>query len=248
MLFGTRKFMLQNEAGEGGSGGGGAGDDKNKGGSGNPHAEGTGDSGKKDDKGEGQGSGNFDVSTLPKEAQDMIKSLRAENAKHRTDKNALSARMEKIEKGLKGFLGEESDEDKDPEVKLSKIQSEHEALSVRTAILELALEHGIGKEDLEFFEFKMSKKLSSLAEGEELSEDAFAEILGSIKGRAGNGGKAPANSSSGAGKKPDQGGSGDEVTLEQFSKMGMLEKSALYQTKPDLYNKLMADSKNSKLI
>lgn len=246
----VRKHILMNQAGEGdgGSGGGNPPPEKkpSTGGEGDK-GQGTGDAGKKGE-GEGQGSGNVDVSAFPKEAQDLIKSLRAENAKHRTDKNNLASRMEKIEKGLKGFLGEESEEDKDPEVKLSKIQSEHEALSVRTAILELALEHGIGKDDLEFFEFKMSKKLSSLDEGEELSEDAFSEILGSIKGRGNAGEKKPASSSAGAGKKPDQGGSNDEVTLEQFAKMGMLEKSELYRTKPDLYNKLMGESKTGKLI
>ena len=247
MLFG-KKFMIENEAGEGGSGGGSAGDDKNKGGSGNPPA---GDSGNAGDKGPGDdsASGKFDLSSLPKEAQDMIKSLRTENAKHRTEKNALSSRMEKLEKGFKTMFGE-GEAEEDAEKLLPKIQSEREALSVRNAMYELALEHGIGKDDFEFFEFKMSKKLNSLEEGEELTEDGLGEILASLpsRGSAKGTGKQPANSSAGAGGKPPQGGSGDEVTLEQFTKMGMLEKSALYTSKPDTYNKLMAESKQKKLL
>jgi len=201
----------------------------------------TNEDGNGDDKGSGnpndQGTKKFEVSGLPEEAQKMLKDLRAENAKHRTTNNNLTSKMEKFESGLKNMFGDGED-DEDPSAKLEALQGNYESAVTRSAILELALENGIsGKENLEYFEFLMGKSLNSLEEGEELTEEKISDIVSKSVPTKGS-----ANTSTkkdGAGdKKPDE--SSDEVTQEQFNKMGMTQKSLLYRTKPELYKQLMA--------
>jgi cell division protein FtsB len=178
-----------------------------------------------------------DLSALPESVQKMIKDLRTENAKYRTERNGLSSKLEKFEKGFKTMFGEE-DDDVEPQVKIDALQGQYESLSTRNAILEIAIENGIsGSENIEYFEFLMSKKLGSLQENEEMTEDDLADIISKLNVKSG-GGKANTSTNDGGkgGKGPE---SKDEINQESFNKMTITEKSKLYQTKPELYNKLM---------
>jgi len=193
-----------------------------------------------DDKNEGDeeedDDGKLDLDSLPKSAQKLIKNLRSENAKHRTKNNNLMTKQEKLDKVLKTLSGEEGD-DEDPETKLEALQQNYSSVATKNAILELALENGVnGAENYEYFEFLMSKKINSLEEGEEMTEEDVEEIVTKCSKGAGN--KANTSTKTGEqGKKPDE--KADEVTQEEFNKMGMVQKSRLYQSNPELYNKLM---------
>lgn len=234
--------MLMEQAGdEGGAGGSGAGGnegDKNKGGT---NDDGTG--GQK--SGDNQGSGSLDLSKLPQEVQDLVKGLRSESAKHRTEKNNLATELEKLKNGFKAVFGDEQDQDT-PEVKLQNLSAVAQQLEMKNAMLELAYEHGIGKDQREFFEFQMSKALDSLADGEEMTEEQLQEIIAKVKpiGSKGNGNTSVDDKN--AGKKDPAGQTG--TTLEQFMAMSITQKSKLYSEKPDVYNALMSEAKTKKLI
>jgi hypothetical protein len=220
-----KKYFLMSEATDGGTGGGGSG-------------EGSGDSTPKDDGKGGQGSGSNDQSALPEWAQKELKELRGEAAKYRTQNKTLAERLEKLEKGLKGVFGEEED-DTDPGEKVKVLSQVTQTLEVKNAMLQLALENGIGSDDYEFFEFKMGKALESLEEGQEMTEDELAEIISGIKSKSG---KGVANSTTKDGVKPPAAKDG-EVTQEEFNRMSITAKSKLYQTNPALYDKLMKNAK-----
>ena len=229
-----KKFYLLMNQDDGSSGGGSGADD-----------QGTGDQGQKNNQGQGDSTGGNQSMTL-EDAQKVIKDLRAEAAKYRTEKNNLSTRLEKLEKGLKGFVGGDDEDKTDPLEKLKMKESEVEQLSVKTAMYELAIDHSIPKDQFEYFEFLMSKKLNTLEEGEEMTEEDLGSILSQLKV---SGAKGPANTSTGTGNKPNGNqGNKDDVTLEQFVKMTVLEKSKLYQTKPDTYNSLVSQAKEKNLL
>lgn len=232
-----RRHFLMNAADDQNSGSGGSGSGDQNSGSGD----------QANNQGKTGGTGDNQTMTL-EEAQKVIKDLRAEAAKYRTEKNNLSTRLEKLEKGIKAFAGGDENDQEDTETKFGKLQGEFETLSVRNTMYELAFEHGISKDDFEYFEFLMSKKLNSLEEGAEMTEEDLTEILGGLKSKGG--GKAPANTSTGTGTgtKPNPDGKSGDVTLEQFVKMGMMDKSKLFQTKPELYNSLLTQAKQKGLI
>lgn len=199
------------------------------------NTEGEPGSGSEEPKGDDDGQ---DFDSLPDWAKKQIKSLRSENAKHRTTSNNLSTKMEKFEEGFKKMFGED-DADADPEKKLEALSGEYEQAVTRNAILELALQNGIsGSEKMEYFEFLMSKNLESLEEGEEMTEEMFEDILGKVSTQfSGQTGTTSTRDEGKGGEGPGKGA--DEVTQEEFNKMTIVEKSKLYQTKPELYNKLM---------
>lgn len=180
----------------------------------------------------------FDISDLSEDAQKVIKDLRAENAKHRTKNNNLSTKMDKFESGLKKLFGDDDDEST-PEQKLDAMTGNYESMATRTAILELAVNNGVsGADNVEYFEFLMSKKFNSLEEGEEITEEDIEAIVAKCST---GGGKA--NSSTNdrkAGKKPDE--KAGEVTQEQFNKMNIIQKQKLYKENAELYTKLMKNA------
>lgn len=227
---------------EGGDEGGGQDDKKD------PPGEG-GDKGKKpgaDDQKDGKkDDSKFDISTLPQEAQDLIKSLRTENAKKRQDSNNAKTKLDKYEKAFKLISGEDEDEE-EPEVKLGKVTAFAQDIQMKNALLEIAYENNVPAEQREYFEFLMQKKLDSLEEGAELSEEELTEVLTQVKGK----GKATTSTTGDGGKggKDKKPGSDDSVTLDQFVSMGMVAKSKLYNEKPELYNALMAEARSKKLV
>ncbi len=106
-------------------------------------------------------------------------------------------------------------------------------------MLELALEHGVGKDQREYFEFLVGKAIEGLEEGAELDEDAVLEIATRAKA---NSSKGPANSSTAGDKQQTKsnGGKPNAITPEQFAKMGMTERTKLFRENKDEYDRLMA--------
>lgn len=229
---GFRREVLMETAGDGGSGGGGTGG--NDGGSGG--GQGSGNQNDKGDGGNG-GSGSNDVNALPEWAKKEIQSLRQESAKHRTTNKELSTKLGTFEAALKkaGLMEDETP----PEKKLEQVTTQAEQLAIHNALLEIAVENGVSKENFKYFSFLMNEKLAELSDDEELSEEDLNEILTQVQT-----GKGSANSSFGGGKgkgKGDEGNSG--VTLEEFAKMGIMAKSALYQKDAATYNRLVGEAK-----
>lgn len=232
--FGLERYnrRLMDEGTEGGGEGGEAGAPGKK--EEKPGQSGTG--------GEGEGE-NLDVSTLPQAAQDLIKKLRKENGDRRTEANNLKTKEDKVKAALKLLSGE--DDEEEPEVKLGKISEQLQSTQMRSAMLELAYEHGVPADQRDYFEFLMGKKLETLEEGEELDEDGLQEVLGKVKK------KGTANTSTKGDGKGDPGkgpGASDGTTLDQFIAMGMAAKSKLYAEKPEVYASLMAEAKKKKLL
>lgn len=180
-----------------------------------------------------------------------IKSLRDESAKHRKKAKDLESsvkttndRLSKFEEGLKKLVGGEED-NLTPEEKMEKLQAQNDAHVLKGAIRDAAWEHGITKDQYDYFDFLVTKELEGLGENEELSDEKLEAIA--KKAKAQGGGK-PGNSSvdgKGGNDKPDP-GNPDGLTLAKFKLMGIVEKSRLYQTNPDLYNQLLAEEKANK--
>jgi len=180
------------------------------------------------------------------EQKTYIESLRKENAKYRTKSKELETqytsineRFSKVEKGLKGLFGEGKEgDDMPPEKKLEAMQAQNENLVLNSALVEAALEYGIGKEDFSYFKFLVQEKLQALNEGEELTEEDLDVIAtSSRRGRSGGstsveGGEIP----------PEQTGG---ITLEAFSEMGINERSLLYSKNEALYKQLVSQERAS---
>lgn len=190
-----------------------------------------------------------DEEELDEKTKAYLAKLRKENAGHRTKNKELVSKLNVSESQKKKILeaaGIEVDTET-PEEKLKSISAESQQLAFRTAILESAVEHGIGKDSLEFYEFLVAKAVEALEEGEELSDEAMEEIISKVKKAGGKGG---ANTSVGTGadgkggkNPPDPNKKVGEVTLEKFIRMSITEKSKLYETNLDLYTELTAQAR-----
>lgn len=189
---------------------------------------------------------NFD--SLPEWAKKEIKGLRSESAKNRTKSKDLETRFSKLESGLKTALGIE-DEEEDPAEVAASLQNQNSSLELRNVILGLALENGIGGDQLEYFEFLIGKGINSLDENEEeLSDEAIKAIVQKVKGQ----GQGPADSSvdDDQDQNPPGDGNGGEsgISLEEFTSMSVLERSNLYTKDPTTYNSLFKQAKAKNLI
>lgn len=205
---------------------------------------------------EGDGPGDLDYSD-PKATKKVIDDLRTENAKHRnknkqleTSHSELSGRFSKLEGGLKKLFGD-GDEKLTPEqltAKLNESNTKTDSLEVQNAILSAGIEFGVGKDQMEFFEFQVNKKINSLKENEEMSDDDWSEIVKKCGGNAQHkpNSSVDANKANGggSGNPPSGNTGGDEVTVEQFSAMSIGEKSALYNKDQKLYQALFNQAKS----
>jgi len=194
---------------------------------------------------ENNDSGSQDFNSLPDWAQKQIKDLRSESAKHRTANRGLEDRFSQLETGMKSALGLGEDDKLSPEEQVNGLKGENEDLAVQNAILGLALENGISGDGLEYFSFLMEKQLGTLEDGQELSEEDFASIVGKSKGSKGQSNDSSVNEQGNRNKDPN---AGTGVTLESFVNMGMMEKSKLYAEKPEVYKALFAQAKEKNLI
>ena len=230
----------------GGDSGNQGGDNSGGGDSGNQGGNPEGGSGNSlQNQGDGKGDSGNSMESLPEWAQKEIKTLRSENAKSRTQNNALTDRFNKFETGLKTMLGQEGD-DLTPEQRVEQVSQENVTLSFDNALLSSAVRNGIsGEEEMEFFDFLMRKAVNGLGDDQELSDDEIAAIVQKVKGKT----KGAANSSVGDGKDgaPNPDGKSD-VTLDQFTAMNVLQKSVLYQKSPDVYNSLLNQAKKKGVL
>jgi hypothetical protein len=183
--------------------------------------------------------------------QSYIKRLRKESGQYRKENKTLKNNMEslserfgRVEGGLKQMLGLEEGQEIDPNEHLAALQAQNEQVVVRSAILESALENGIaGREQLDYYEHLVMKKSAALEEGEEFTEEDFNEIISQVKKVFGN--QMTKTSVTAQKPNPDEKA---EVSLDQFAKMGVIEKSALYQKNPALYSQLMSEARQTRRL
>lgn len=252
--FGNRLHRLMDKAGDDGGGDGGTGGANN---SADPGGQGSGKEGDdgQDPDGQKADSGNDDPGDTSGWTAEQwaahAKELRKENAKHRTankelktEVTALNNRFSQLEGGLKKLFGDDDDE-LTPEQKLEEVSSQNAELQFQAALNEAALEHGVGKADLKYFRFLVSEEVNGLKEGEELSEEALADLAKQAKAKSAPNKTSVSNKDGTTDKDPEGGDDGD-VTLAEFNKMGIGEKSLLYQKNKDLYVKLSAEAKAAK--
>lgn len=234
-------------SGAGGEGGSSQADDKSKkGGEANGGSNGGGSTDDKSGGANGGGEGGeLDVTKLDPKVQKLIADLRKENGDHRKKNKILSESQEKLKKTLidTGVI----DNDEEPtEEKLKNVTQTNEQLNMRSAILEAAVENNVSKDDLKYFTFLIQEAVSGLKDDEELTDAQIADIAKAAK-RNGNPMTTTSvdNSKDNSTKKP---GASGEVTVEQFAKMNMGEKTAIYVKDKDLYNRMMAEAKEKNLL
>lgn len=189
----------------------------------------------------------------PEELRKLAKKLRKENAGHRVKSKDLKSKLNVSEAQKKAILkaaGIEV-EDENPEEQVKALNGENATLAFRLAIRESALEHGIGKDELEFFEFLVSKATSELEDGDELTEEQMTEIAAKAKAKKGSA-NTTTNNGKGKGKggnpPPPAGGDDKVVTLDKFLRMTMMEKAKLYDTNRDMYTQLVNEAKRQKKL
>lgn len=188
----------------------------------------------------------LDVSSLPQAAQDLIKTLRTENADRRTKNNNLTTRFENIESGLRQMFGGD-DQELTPEQTIEQMSGQNETLSYQNAVMGMAYENSIPMENYEYFSFLMEKEVNGLEEGQELSEDSLLSVIQKAKGFAATSVEATNTSVDGDGTVGDPGSSAG-VTLESFASMSIVQKSELYRKSPEVYNGLMKQARQKKLL
>lgn len=192
-----------------------------------------------------QGTGGQDLGWTD-EQKAYIESLRKESAKYRTRSkeletqySTLNDRFSKFEKGLKGLFGGEEGEEMTPEQTIETLSTQNETLVLNNALVEAALEYGIGKEDFSYFKFLVSERLSALEDGDELTEEDLDAIA-----RQSRRGRAASTSVDGGGTPPPEAPGG--TSLESFMAMGINERSALFAKNEALYKQLVAQERAAK--
>lgn len=178
-----------------------------------------------------------------------IEALRKENAKYRTkakeldsELQGLNGRFSKLETGLKTLFGGE-EEDLTPEEQINGLSQQNETLNFKSAVMEAAIEYGVGKESIDYFSYLLEQTAGSLEEGQELSEEDVTAIAQKAKSV-----NAPTSTSVGGTTVP-QGAVGDsELTVEKFADMTLTEKSLLFQKQPETYKALAAQAKKDGIL
>lgn len=192
-------------------------------------------------KTEAEGDSGSDLQWNEKQ-QAYLKKLREENARYRTSAKTLEEKLGKFEKGLKTLVGGE-DEQVSPEEQLEQIKAINETYLLENSLKDMALEHGLNKSSFKYFKYLMNEKFSSLDEGEEISEEEVEQFVVEAK-RVG--GQTAAKTSVKEDSKKEPSDSNDEVTVEEFMAMGIVQKSMLYEKNKALYDKLYAQSRKKK--
>lgn len=185
----------------------------------------------------GDNGGDDSFGNDPAKLQAEIKRLRTENAKHRTKNKSLEDQMSSMSGSLgkiKQHLGIQ--DDVAPEQQVEELTAQNEALQMELSIAGLEHAHGISAEQKDYFRFLLSNKFNELKDGEEMTDEQIAEIVQTAKKVGGVQKNSTGLNSNG---KDNQGGN-PQVTVEQFRKMSLMEKSKLYTENQDLYLKLSA--------
>jgi hypothetical protein len=197
-----------------------------------------------------EGVNNSEDTTIfsdPKKAEEEIRKLRAENAKHRTKNRELDSRLATMDGTLNklkaAFGGEE--EEVDPAEMAVALHAQNEALQVELGISQLAMEHGISGESSNYFRFLLAQRFDGLDEGEEVTEE---DILGIVQEVQKFGGRKGMNST---GLSTDRRPNSDQasgVSVEAFAKMTVGEKTELFVKNEELYKQLFREAKEKRLI
>lgn len=212
-----------------------------------------GDAGAGEQSPDEEGSGHSDdpkLGELDSKTQNYIKSLRKEAASYRTKLNQMETKFESFQSGLSKLVGGGAQNDLTPEQQLADLSGQYESAVLENSILKVAVANEIPQSGMEFFEFKISKKLSELEEGEELDEEAISELAAEVRQQFGQTGGA----STSPGKKANQGttpkpSGGEEVSYEEFLQMKIGKRSELYGKNPELYKQHYSKAKmENKLV
>jgi len=189
-----------------------------------------------------------------------IKNLRAENAKYRTKAKNLGERVQglddrftQLQEGLSKVIGGEGEDGKDkltPQQQVETLTEAYQQSEIQREVQSIAIKLGVSGDAYEYFEFLVGKKLETLEEGEELAADDFGEIAQKAKGQfVSNSGDTSVDgngSGNGSGKPNPNDTKG--VTVEQFANMSIAEKSLIYQKTPDLYQQLMGEARQKRIL
>lgn len=178
----------------------------------------------------------------PTEDDSEVKKLRAEAAKWRTKVRELESQIT----GIKKSIGAESDE-VDPAAKLQEIQAQNEQLQVELSIAQLSRDHGISSDEDDYFRYLLGKKLESLQEDEEVSEDDLTEIVSKAKKTVGGKKESTGLDPLKNGGKPKP-SDGNALTVQQFAKMNTVEKSALFIKDRGAYDRLFGEASEKGLL
>lgn len=181
----------------------------------------------------------------PERAKAEIKKLRAENAKHRNRSKALEEKMSALDQkfsGMKKALGVEREEE-DPMQTIENLKTQNEALEMEIAFSNVARSNNIPAEGEKYFRFLLNERLVDLEEGAELSEEEISEVAGQVTSTL----RGKQNSTGLQAAKPDSTGAGG-LSVDQFAKMSLGEKSALYARNQNEYARLFAEANARKLI
>lgn len=189
-------------------------------------------------------SGDPDDSKMDANTKAYIQQLRKENAKYRTEAKANKDKLESVKSSL-GLVGDET-----PEDKAKRLAAERETVAFENAVLSNAIEHGVPKEGMEYFQFMLAKAAGNLKAGEELPELKIAEIAKEAKAKSvkPQATTTVTSHSGGVPTTPPPAGTSETVTVEKFTGMGFNERVKLYETNPSLYESLMAQATQKRLI
>ena len=186
----------------------------------------------------------------PEKTKAYIDKLRKENATHRNKNKELASQLKLSEEQKKGVLkaiGIESDDEK-PEEKLKALTSESQQLAFRNAILESAVQHGIPADKVKYYQFLVVEATNELEEGEELSDEKMEEIIKEAKSSSKGSNSTSVGKGGKDGKQPPKPGESGDISLDQFCRMTMIEKSNLYLKQPDTYKALLSEAKAKKRL
>lgn len=235
----------------------GAQDDKNQPGAGDDPSK-TGGNNEDPNKGKGGAGGDDD----PEAGQDdldygdaekvkaEIAKLRKENAKHRhAKKEAYQAKTDAETKlaAAKKLLGVEGD-DESLEDKIKARDQRIAELEMETHLRNIESDLEIPKEHGEYFRFLLSKEFEKLKEGEELADEVLEGIVEKVKTLGGGKGKQQQSTGLDSGGKPNADEGKGTLSVEQFVKMSVGEKSQLYVKNPQEYNRLFSAAREKKLL
>lgn len=185
--------------------------------------------------------------TSLEEANAEIAKLRKENGDRRTKSkdlegqlNALTGKFSKVMEHL-GI----KDQEADPAEALKQVTSQAEEFQMEASFQHLARVHNIPVENDDYFRFLLGKKLDSLEEGQEVTDEDLAAIVqqvAAVSGQKKSSTGVNANGGNGKPPPPPNSDNGD-VTAEKFKKMSTLEKSHLYTKDPQAYERLKSEAK-----
>ena len=169
-----------------------------------------------------------------------LDTLLAENEELKKQQKENSEKFEKFQKGLKILSGDEDDKLTDEE-KIEALALNNEQAQWKNMILETCVDKGITtKEHRDYFEYLLRKEAGHLDEGQDMPEKVLDDIVNKVKSLKTDNDppKEGANSSTNKNNPPPQPDKHKDVTLEQFRKMNLIERSELYRKDKPAYEKL----------